>query len=98
MWYNLTPAQYAESLRYYAKRSDESAAHRRAEGKPWSRHDAERMERQARRLRAMAILCDRSAAKRAGGIDFQRLSDPTLDRETEAATVAAILESGNAPA
>lgn len=91
VWYDMPPADYAESLRYGAARSDESAARQRAEGKPWSEHEARHMERQARRLRAMALLCDRSPADRAGAVDMRRLSDPTLDRETEAATVAEIL-------
>lgn len=97
MWYNLTPAEYAESLRYSAERSDRSAAHLMAQGKPWSHLESAHMERQARRLRAMAALCDLSTATRAGAVDFRRLSDPTLDRETESATVAEILGAGLTP-
>lgn len=91
MWYDLTPADYAKGLRYGAERSDESAARRLAEGKPWSPHDAAYMRRQARRLRAMAMLCDRSTATRAGDVDFRRLNDPSVPREQEDATVAEIL-------
>jgi hypothetical protein len=34
---------------------------------------------------------------RAGAVDMRRLSDPTLDRETESATVAEILGAGLTP-
>lgn len=90
MWYDLTPASYAESLRYSAERSDESAMRHAAEGKPWSPGEADHFRRQARRLRAMALLCDRSTAARAGEIDFRRLSDPTRSREEEDRIVAEI--------
>lgn len=90
MWYDMTPASYAEGLRLSAIGSDECAARKATEGKPWSAYDADFYRRQARRLRAMALLCDRSTAARAGEIDFRRLSDPTHSREDEDRVVAEI--------
>ena len=90
IWYNLSPAEYAKGLRFNAERSDESAAYKDAEGKPWSPAEAARSRRQARRLRAMATLCDRSDALRAGDVDFRRLNDPSLSADAEADTVAQI--------
>ena len=87
-WYDLHPSNYARGLRYHADRSDESAARREAEAKPWSTGEAERYRRQARRLRAMAILCDVSTAATAGGVDFLGMTDPTQPREAEDAAVA----------
>lgn len=87
MWYNQSPASYATALRYSAERSDRGAARRRAEGKPWSEGDAIHLERQARRLRAMALLCDRSSAARAGDVDFLGLDNPSQSREAEDAAV-----------
>lgn len=90
IWYNLPAASYAKSLRYGAERSDECAAHKEAEGKPWSARDAAQNRRQARRLRAMAMLCDRSPDIPASHIDFRGLDDPTTPRDVEDSTVAAI--------
>ena len=90
MWYDLTPDQYAEFLRYSAERSDRSALRIEAENKPWSAGDAHRMRRQARRLRAMALLCDAADAGRVGYVDMRRLNDPTCPRDLEDETVAAI--------
>lgn len=87
-WYDQPPAGYAKGLRYGADRSDECARRKREEGKPWSAYDAERFERQARRLRAMALLCERSTATRAGDVDFLGMSDPTRTREAEDAAIA----------
>ncbi len=89
-WYDLTPVQYAIGCRYKADRSDEVATYKTTEGKPWSRYDEELFRRQARRLRAMATLCDRSTATSAGDVDFLRLNDPTLDPEDEDAAIAKI--------
>lgn len=90
IWYNLPASDYAKGLRFNAARSDECAAHKDSEGKPWSLSDAERNRQQARRLRAMALLCDRKPDIPAGNIDFRGLDDPTTPRDVEAATVAAI--------
>jgi len=90
IWYNAPASSYATGLRFSAARSDESAARVEAEGKPWSANEAEHMRRQARRLRAMALLCDRSPAAPAGAIDFRGLSDPMTSRDVEDSTVAAI--------
>lgn len=90
IWYNLPGSRYAETLRYNAARSDESATHKEAEGKPWSSGEAQHMRRQARRLRAMAVLCDRSPDLPASHIDFRGLNDPTTPRDVEDSTVAAI--------
>lgn len=87
-WYDLSPAAYAKGLRYSADRSDETAAHHIATGKPWSSHEADRYRRQARRLRAMALLCDRSTATRAGDVDFLGMKDPSQSREAESAAIA----------
>ncbi|MBX4911446.1 hypothetical protein HJA82_29470 [Rhizobium bangladeshense] len=89
-WYNLTPAEYAKGLRYNADRQDECARRKDDEGKPWSAHDAARSRRQARRLRAMAKLCDLSQEERAGKVDFRRLHDPTVPIEEEDRVVAEI--------
>lgn len=90
IWYNAPARIYAIGLRYNAERSGESAAHKDAEGKPWSAREADHMRRQARRLRAMAMLCDRSPDVPAGSVDFRGLSDPTIPRDAEDSTVAAI--------
>lgn len=90
IWYNAPASSYARSLRYSAERSDECAARKDEEGKPWSASEAEHFRRQARRLRAMAMLCDRSPDAPAGSIDFRGLSDPTTPRNVEDSTVAAI--------
>lgn len=87
-WYDLEPIEYARGLEYRADRSDESARRQRAQGKPWSEQEAQRYERQARRLRAMALLCVRSTATRAGDVDFLGMSDPTQTPEAEAAAIA----------
>lgn len=103
-WYNLTPAQYAEGLRYNAKRNEERATRldqeacmaREDSSRPFYSRKEELADnaafarRQARRLRAMATLCDLSAAERAGKVDFRRLDDPTCPRDLEDATVAEI--------
>jgi len=87
IWYNLPPADYAKTLRFNAERSDECAAHRRKEAKPWATHEAATFERQARRLRAMALLCDRSPAPCAGQVEFLGLNDPSQSREAEAMAI-----------
>jgi hypothetical protein len=87
-WYDLPPSGYARGLRYHAARSDESAARKEAEGKSWSVGEAERYRRQARRLRAMALLCDASAAATAGGVDFLGMTDPSQPRDAEDAAIA----------
>jgi hypothetical protein len=91
-WYDLPPARYAAGLRYGAERSDECAAHKMAEAKPWSDGEAKRYRQQARRLRAMATLCERSTAARAGDVDFMGLNCPRQTPESEA-TACAYAES-----
>lgn len=83
IWYNLPASEYAKGLRWNAERSDECAAYQDTAGKPWSKGEAESYRLQARRLRAMAMLCDRNPHVAAGAIDFRGLSDPTTPRETE---------------
>lgn len=85
-----TPAEYAKGLRYGAERSDASAARMQADSKPWSPYEVAYFKRAARRLRAMAALCDRSTCSCAGGVDFRRLNDPTIPREVEDAVVLEI--------
>lgn len=87
-WYDLPPKAYAESLRFYADRSERNADRVAAEGKPWSAGNAEYFRRQARRLRAMARLCDASTASRAGAVDFLGLQYPALSRDAENAAIA----------
>ena len=94
MWYYNSPKEYANWLRFGAEGSDASAARREAEGKPWSAREAELFRRQARRLRAMAMLCERSTAARAGDIDFRRLHDPTLSDDESDETVSQIEKEG----
>lgn len=91
MWYQLHPREYARGLRFNAERSEEQVQRHISEAKPWSWMEVERTKRQARRLRAMAILCDRSTAERAGQIDFQGLNSPSLPQEDEEKIVASIL-------
>lgn len=90
IWYNLPGSRYAESLRYNADRSDECADRKEAEGAPWSAGEVEHFRRQARRLRAMALLCDRHPDIPASHIEFRGLSDPTTPRHVEDSTVARI--------
>lgn len=94
IWYNAPASSYAATLRYNAESSDRSAARMEADSKSWSASDAEHMRRQARRLRAMAMLCDRNPTVPAGAIDMRGLSNPGTPRDVEAATVEAI-EAGN---
>lgn len=82
-WYDLAPSSYARGLRYSADRSEDSAKHKEAEGKSWSAGEALRYHRQARRLRAMALLCDASSAATAGKVDFLGMTDPTQSIEAE---------------
>ena len=89
-WYDLPPAKYAEGLRYGADRSDESAKRREAEGRAWSAGEAAHFRRQARRCRAMALLCENSKASHAGDVDFRRLNDPSFPMEDEQRVVAQI--------
>lgn len=77
IWYNLPASDYAKGLRFYAESNDECAAFKDREGKPWSAGDAARNRQQAKRLRAMAMLCDRLPGSPAGSIDFRGLSDPS---------------------
>lgn len=88
MWYNLTPAEYAKGLRFNADRCDQQAAHHRTDGKSWSEYEAQRSERNALRLRAMAMLCDISTEPTTGKVDFFDMSNPAQSREDEAAAIA----------
>lgn len=87
-WYDLTPADYATGLRYYAERSDVQASRIGAEGKPWSADNAERSRRQAHRLRAMALLCDISTAATAGEVDFLGMTNPSQATTDETDAIA----------
>lgn len=94
-WYDLPPADYARGLRYRAEASEGCASH-------WSKQDgalatqyAERYRHQARRLRAMATLCDRSDAHRAGDVDFHDLGDPTMAHEIEEEIIREIEEDAH---
>jgi hypothetical protein len=98
IWYNSPGSSYAETLRWNAARSEENARRKLQEDvpeslrklEPWDRIGAEDMRRQARRLLAMAMLCDRFPDMPASHIDFRGLHDPTTPRDVEAATVEAI--------
>lgn len=81
MWYDQPPIEYAKGLRYNADRSDETADRCEKEGKPWSQSEVEHFRRAARRLRAMALLCDRSRATRAGDVNFLGMSSPAQTNE-----------------
>lgn len=94
IWYNLAASVYAVSLRWNADRNEEFARNVETEGKPWSRSQAESQRHQARRLRAIATLCDREPTQPAGHVDFRGLSDPTTSREMEIATIEAIERGG----
>jgi len=98
IWYTFPAKRYAATLRWNADRSEENALRKLQEDvpetlrnlKPWDITEAEQMRRQARRLRAMAMLCDRNPDAPAGAIDFRGLSDPITPRDVEDSTVAAI--------
>lgn len=98
MWYDLHPTAYAVGLRYSAANSDKSAVRRLSEGRPWSPGEAEHFRLQARRLRAMALLCENSSATRAGDVDFRGLSDPTTSKEDVERIVAKTEAEFGAPA
>lgn len=83
-WWNLTPTEYAKGLRFGAERSGESAARMRAQGRTYSEHDAHHLERQARRLRAMALLCDVAKCATAGAVDFLGMANPGQGEAAEA--------------
>lgn len=87
-WYDLPPASYARGLRYHAERSDEVATRIESGGKPWSAGDADRYRRQARRLRAMALLCEASQAATAGAVDFLGMTNPSQSLVDEQDAVA----------
>lgn len=88
MWYDLTPANYAKGLRFNADRCDQQAEHHRNDSRAWSPYEEERAVRNARRLRAMAILCDVATVDRAGEVDFLGMQCPAQTREEEDAAVA----------
>lgn len=79
-WYDLTPAQYATSLRWRADRNywlaEQLAEYYAGKDEYWLRCRSDQLRRAARRLRAMAILCDHSPAARAGDVDFLGMSRP----------------------
>jgi hypothetical protein len=86
-WYNLTPAEYAEKLRYRAERSEETARRKREEKETCWQQDETFFKRQARRLRAMALICDHSAETRVGLVDFWGLNNPSRSLEEECAAI-----------
>lgn len=88
MWYDLPPSEYAKSLRYGAKRCEEQAKRHAAESKPWSAHEAARSLHAARRLQAMAMLCDKSTADAAGDVDFLGMNDASQPEAEEAHAIA----------
>jgi hypothetical protein len=98
IWYNAPASSYARTLRFNAEGSEQSAKRKRQEDvpaslrnlKPWDIRDAERFEHQARRLRAMAALCDRNPTVPAGRIDFRGLKDPTTPNDAELTVIEAI--------
>lgn len=90
VWYNFSPAERARAIRWNAERCDECAAHHDAEAKPWSPNDAAFWRRQARRLRAMAKLCDLSTAETAGEVDFRGLDNPGTSQAAEDETIREI--------
>jgi len=98
MWYDMPPKEYAKSCRYSAERSDASATRIRAEiqatwrDKPPLRgeDEAKYFDRQARRCRAMALLCENSDAKRAGDVDFKGLDRPEQNLDIQLKVIKAI--------
>lgn len=90
MDFNSPASEHAKYLRFAAENSDRSAQRHREQGKPWSEGEAKYMDRQARRLRAMALLCDANPTARTGDINFMRLTDPSLPQEDEQIIVAEI--------
>jgi hypothetical protein len=97
MWYNLTPSEYAVTLHWYAARSDEGADAQDKLDVSWGPRTAERLRHQARRLRAMAMLCERSVLSQAGDVDFHDLHSPALTREQEVAIIEEIEALPTAP-
>jgi len=100
----MTPEQYAKSLRYSAESSDRSAARwRNPNERPFkggceqiAEMEARHFDRQSRRLRAMALLCDRSTAATTRGVDFFDLHNPAMSLERELYIVERI-ERGELP-
>ena len=83
LWYDTPPKEYAKLYHAAARRSKESAARQQAEAKPWSEGEIKNFVRQARRLRAMALLCENSEAKRVGDVYFMGLDRPDFGPEIE---------------
>jgi hypothetical protein len=92
-WADDPPKEYAKLCRSAAERSTKSASRQRAEAKPWSEGEAKYFDQQARRCRAMALLCENSKAERAGDIDFRGLDKPELDLETQIQVIESIERS-----
>lgn len=86
-WYLNTPSAYATGLRYNADRSDECATYQERRADSYAAVLANRYRRQAKRLRAMAHLCDISAAETAGDIDFFGMMDPSQSEADEDAAI-----------
>ena len=100
----MTPEEYARSLRASAENSDKSAARwRNPNDRPFkggseqiAEMEARHFDRQARRLRAMALLCDRSTAATISEIDFFDLHNPARSMERELYVIECI-ERGETP-
>lgn len=90
-WWNLMPSEYARGLRFRADQSEKSASHFRAQNKEFSGYEVRRYERQASRLRAMALLCDTATVKTAGEVDFLGMTNPSQSEEDEKRSIRAAI-------
>lgn len=83
---------HARALRYQAGRSEAAAAEKRAHPRnAWSHSDAEDLEHSAKRMRAMALLCDMAPADTPSGrIDYRGLDRSDLGYRREGEIIAQV--------
>lgn len=67
-WFDLSPKERADFLRFCAERAEAHAEVKDAEGRPWSAAEAERFRAEAARLRRAAQVFAKSRARRAGDV------------------------------
>ena len=88
--YDLPPAEMARALRSNAQDNLDLAKKKSRSQDEWIRKDAPKSERTARRLNAMAMLCDMSTAATYGGVQMRGLDDASQPKAVEDLVVAQI--------